>query len=234
MNAMFSRAGEHGNVLFLVLIAVILFAALSYAVTSSSRTQANKPKGIDTVGAAELNQYPATVRMATMSMRIEGTDVEALEFNPPANFSSLTSTDIGVFHPEGGGASYQAAASNLMASNNQGTWHFNAEFEIDNIGMNIGSDFAGNDIIAFLPGVRQGICTEINDKIDITTAVPNTNADFSTSYTKDMDDAYTSPSAEIIIGTAGSNGTGGLTGQPFGCFQNNGGEYVYYQVLLER
>ncbi|MGB1077399.1 MAG: hypothetical protein ACPG05_03755, partial [Bdellovibrionales bacterium] len=35
------------------------------------------------------------------------------------------------------------------------------------------------------------------------------------------------------IGDTGTANTTDLDGQPFGCFQNNGGNYVYYHTLSE-
>lgn len=227
------RAGERGNVLFLVLIAVVLFAALSYAVTQSTRQQGTKPGQGDLIGAAELNQYPAALRMTTLTMAVEGIAVDELEFNPPADFAALSSIKAGVFHPDGGGASYQMAAAALMAANDPGMWYYNMEFEIENIGLSAGSSFTGNDLIAFLPGIKEGICAKVNDHIGLST-IPQASADLSGSYKVTMDNMYVLPGGETVLGAAGGNGTNDLTGQPFGCFRNADGDYVYYQVLMDR
>ena len=63
------RKSESGNVLFLILIAVALFAALSYAVTQSSRSgssDASSEKSL--VSSSVLTEYPAGVRTAIMRM----------------------------------------------------------------------------------------------------------------------------------------------------------------------
>lgn len=65
------KAHEKGNVLFLILIAVALFAALSYAVTSSSRSggQSASSEKAQTEASALLS-YAATVKQAYLRMRI--------------------------------------------------------------------------------------------------------------------------------------------------------------------
>ena len=229
-----TRQAESGNVLFLILIAVVLFAALSYAVTSSTRSNNNNNESIDIIGSAQLNQFPTSLRIAIMQMLIQGTDAIELEFNAPENFDDINSIPAAVFHPQGGGLEYQRGAPDLMASGNQGMWHFNAEFEIDNIGLDATTDLSGNDIIAFLPGIKRGVCSKINEKAGISGAIPNSTSDLSSRYTLDMDDTYSLPSDEFILGTAGGNGTDSLTGMPFACFQNNSGDYVYYQILVAR
>lgn len=234
MNTDVSRGGERGNVLFLVLIAVILFAALSYAVTSSTRQPNAKNDSVDIIGGAELTQYPTSLRMAIMTMMVSGIDVDELEFNAPSSFGSGLNEEANVFHPAGGGAAYQNGAASVMASGTQGTWYINAEFEIDNVGVDISSNADGNDIIAFLPGIKEGICSKINDRAGLQDAIPNTSADLSGNYQLNMDSSYAFPTEEVILGAAGGNGTDSLTGQPLACFQNNGGQYVYYQVLVER
>lgn len=229
------QTGESGNVLFLILVAVVLFAALSYAVTSSTRTtDETGGSQTDRINAAALVQYPAGIRTSIMRMVVDGVATNELEFNTPADFDNLTDERIAVFHPAGGNATYQVAAPDTLTAGSTGAWSFNMEFEIDNIGSEIANDIGGNDVVAFLPGIREGICRHINREVGLTGPIPDTTADLSAAYSIVMNDAYVEPSAEIILGDLGGNGTESLTGQPFGCFRNNGGDYVYYHVLIER
>ena len=63
------------------------------------------------------------------------------------------------------------------------------------------------------------------------------NSDRAALYTKNM----VSDDASDYIATEGDvpdidDGAGTFNGQPFGCFQNGGGDgdYVYYHVVVER
>lgn len=231
-----NKSEERGNVLFLILIAVALFAALSYAVTQSTRgggEGANSETNL--VNSAQITQYPATVRTSIIRMAIRGVDFEDFEFNPPADFDDCTRDEACAFHPDGGGATYVTAPAAVMADGDPGTWHFNINFEIANIGISEATNIDGNEVIAFLPGISRGLCERINDELGIT-GDTGAGSDLSAIYELDMDDSYSLPATETILGVAGTS-TVGLLGQPFGCFQNNAGsdgEYVYYHVLLER
>lgn len=228
------RKGESGNVLFLILIAVALFAALSYAVTQSTRSGGGDASGeTNLINSAQLTQYPASVRTAIVRMIINGTGVEELEFNTPSNFGDCTGTGENcVFHPSGGGATYVNAPADVMAGSGQGTWHYNGEFEIVNIGTSVATSEAGNEIIAFLPGISVAVCNQVNDRNSVA-SLEDTGADISAAYLTDMDDTYdlTAVGGETILGVGA---TVDLEGHPFGCFRNNGGDYVYYHVLVER
>ncbi len=224
---------EDGNVLFLILIAVALFAALSYAVTSSTRSSGNAGSETDGIGAAQITQYPAGVSTSIVRMIIAGTSVEEIRFNRPSEYDDLDSVAIGVFHPSGGGATYNPAPADIMVDGNSGQWGFNGELEVPDIGL---AGAGGNDIIAFLVGIKQSICRKINKEHGLGNVIPVLSSDLSTEYTTRMfDDGssdYGLPSNDVPDITDGANS---FDGRPFGCFQNNGGgDYVYYHVVVER
>ncbi len=225
------RTSEKGNVLFLILIAVALFAALSYAVTQSTRSGGgDASKETNLVNAAGITQYPASVKTAITRMVVSNaTDPDSLLFNPPSTFSAFTTTypaTNGVFHPTGGGATYADAPASVMQSNGAGTWHFNGENQFTNIGTSGAMSTSNADVSAFLSGVKKAVCDSIHTKLGIPlTYATLTGIDLSS----DMNVA--DPNIDAGGGTIASTE---LTGQPQGCFQQPANNYVYYHVLVER
>lgn len=72
---------ENGNVLFLILIAVALFAGLSYAVTQSQRGSGNDVTSEKlSMRASAMLQYATSVRAAVHRMVIFGVDPADLNF----------------------------------------------------------------------------------------------------------------------------------------------------------
>ncbi|MFN3826971.1 MAG: hypothetical protein ACK4NR_05025 [Micavibrio sp.] len=229
-------SGEEGNVLFLILIAVVLFAALSYAVTRSTNASSGSVDNeSNKIAAAQIIQYPAGLRASIIRMTIGGMNAEDLRFDIPSDFSGLSGFTDQVFHPYGGGATWTEAPADLMENEMPGRWYFNAEFEIENIGLNSVSENRGNEIIAFLPGIKGGICSIINNDLGLS-GVPTIATDISTRYSLKMTvtDGYALPSDEVVLGVSAGNGSAVITGQPFGCFLNSNGNYVYYHVLADR
>lgn len=231
-----NRQSEAGNVLFLILLAVILFAALSYAVTQSSRTGGGDASSeSNLIRSSEITQYPAAVKTAMVRMVVNGKTYEELKFNPPADFAGLTDTTDGVFHPAGGSAVYQTASPDIMDDGLPGTWYFNPNFEIENIATTAATAAGGNEFIAFLPGIKTSICRKINEEVGIGTTIPATSGVASTDVDELYDDAdsETIPAETAILGSAAAFGTA-LSGQPAGCFTASDTVNVYYQVLAER
>jgi len=235
------RKGERGNVLFLILIAVALFAALSYAVTSSSRSggsDANSETNL--ISGATITQYPASVRTAIIRMIVSNNiGSDELMFNPPAQYGDVGYvTTQGVFHPDGGGATFAPAPADVVIGSTPQDWVFNAENEIYFVGVSGTTEdtviTASADIIAFLPNVQRNICERINEElgvgappvesgIDISTEMENTTGILSAAGGGTIGD-YT-----VSAGTASD-----LNAQPYGCFQQPAGTYNYYHVLVER
>ncbi len=255
-----AKAGESGNVLFLILIAVALFAALSYAVTQTSRSSGGDAgRETSRIGSAQVTQYPAGVRTSLIRMIIGGQDVTTLEFNAPANFANCegapTTFKRCVFHPNGGGATHTRAPNEVLSGADPdfaGDWIFNGANEIENIGTSEAGAGATStpapgssstaDLIAFLPGVAKAVCESINSELGLPTAVANITED-SILYTSTS--SMVNPNGTTDTRMPGDGASIGVTatalaGQPFGCFWDNNGNadgpasYVYYHVLIER
>jgi hypothetical protein len=232
-----SRTSEKGNVLFLILIAVALFAALSYAVTQSTRSGgSDASKETNLVNAAGLTQYPASIKTSITRMLISnGTTPAELLFDLPP-FTALTTTALqsrGVFYPTttsggGGGGTYIDAPSSVMANNLPGVWAFNSENQVTNIGTSSGTTDANNaDIISFLSGVKQSTCDSIHQRLGLAlTYATLTGIDVSSNM--NVANPGIVPTAAAIITS------GVLDGQPQGCFQQPANNYVYYHVIVER
>lgn len=244
------RRNEQGNVLFLILIAVALFAALSYAVTQSSRSGGGASDGeSNLVNSAQITQYPASVRTAIVRMIIGGVDVTQLNFDPPSAFSATCDTvpEPCVFHPDGGGATRVTAPPEVMTSDAQGEWIFTSDYAIENIGRTTAANNS-NDIIAFLPGVSQSLCERLNLELGVPTStdsdsdnVPDAGIVLANipTVTDEMDNG----NSGIGPAAAGASKrlTNDLSGQPFGCAdfdattdQTDDSDLVYFHVLVER
>ena len=236
------RTSERGNVLFLILIAVALFAALSYAVTQSTRSgsgTADQEQAL--LSSAAMTQYPTSMRTSLIRMVLGGTDISDIVFNAPADFSGVSDLTHDVFHPTGGGAVFQKAPADLMVGSGQGTWFHNANWDIPLIGID---GAGGNDLIAFLPGISQSICRQVNREFSLnTTGCTLTDGvipDLATATDElnirsnfEAGDTFPTGDNDDIDGIGGACTV--FDSQPSGCFNDTDtGEYVFYSVLLER
>jgi hypothetical protein len=241
------RVTEKGNVLFLILIAVALFAALSYAVTQSSRSgggDANNETNL--INSAQITQYPSSIRTAIIRMMVSNSiDPASLEFNPPSAFDDCTGASNPtpsftqcVFHPEGGGATYVLGSADVSTGNAQ-QWVFNGENEVNLVGTTDDTNPTAStaEIIAILPNVTRNICERINEELGIrdsggTVTVPlESGIDVTTQKIDGVAMVDGGPGGQIGGSTAPQEL---LNGQAFGCFQQPNGTYFYYHVLIEQ
>lgn len=236
---------ENGNILFLILIAVALFAALSYAVTQSNRSGGGTAERETTlIRSSQLTQYPSSLRTSIMRMTLSGVGEKTLLFNGPADFGMGKPIDLveeekrAVFHTYGGGGSYALAPSEIMMKSVATPYLYNAELQIENVGLTNVGNGNGNDIVSYLIGITEPMCKKLNEKYGIlvrTDSNGNGIPDIGGFTTNDfnrlavMDHDYIFPTDDgTIIG-------GDFTGQPFGCFENSDtGDLIYYFVLVER
>lgn len=220
-NTMNTRQNEQGNALFLILIAVVLFAALSYAITQSNRSSGNAGRETNTISGTTITQYTSGIRTGITRMLLRGTATSELRFDKPSDATYSSNTTQQVFHPDGGGVGYQTTDQNVVntliaettgAPNPNGNWHFLTTKPVKNIATTAG------DVVAVLEDVKKGVCEQLNQQINGSTTIPVASIN----------------DAAMIDATTEIDGVSGVAGQPFGCIKSSGTKYYYYHVLAEQ
>lgn len=217
-----SGHSQSGNALFLILIAVSLFAALAYAITSSSRGGGSIDKEQAVLLAAQITQQGAAIRTTITRMILTGTPSDLVAGAPSTFFAYsphpdqvFWDTEYGaygtdptneLFNPAGGGLIFPVPPENACDA---GGCH---AFGVPGWGFGLvavdGAGTAETDAIASFFGMKLDVCNAINKGLDL--GAP--------------------PALEDDL----SDGINPYPGSPGGCFDTGLGVYVYYHVLLER
>lgn len=244
---MTSQQHEAGNVLFLVLIAVVLFAALSFAVTMSSRSgSSDLDAEMSQIGTSRLSQNSLDLERAVIRLRISMQIAdETISFDNPIltgyDNPACTIDACKVFRPDGGQAPYVAPDKNWLdparaAEPYFGQWIFTGSTCIPGIGgghNNCDSDPKNYELVAYMPWLTRATCIHINRKLHVGTpgAEPPQAIGSAWAASPEFTGTYGSGAALLDGGNV-------LFSQMEGCFQGNGtppaGSYHYFRVLLPR
>ena len=241
---------QAGNVLFLILIAVALFAALAYAVTSSSRSGGSSTsKEKATANAAAIIQFGTALRNSIMRVKISNgctdTTLDLASAGYLRNSGSLGSnTNINapsdkrchIFDPAGGNmVAWKPPASSLDFNNPDiasptalRTGHGSiVVYQVKGIGTDdpASSDLS-NDLFFRIPYLKKETCLAINDLLN----VENSSNEAPSGVVTGSMGFYPNGSfaSTAILDNASTN-----THAAF-CNVNSSGIYIFYQALLER
>ena len=213
---------QRGNILFLILLAVVLFAALSYAMTGSQRGGV-KDASSETIrsGVASLFQFFDQVDAAVLRMRLTGgfaPENISLQYtlkkaDGTTQSVSSNSNCVGnacrVFLPDGGGATARGFENWALAPDGTGTTapgYYNfIVFDFPYAGT------SANDIILYVTKLQPAICTELNAALGITTTPTMTGSYLLATPTTNWDGAGYSISANASQ-LLGKNSFGRLVG----------------------
>ena len=175
------QRNHSGNVLFLILIAVALFAALSYAVTSSSKSGGGGvSKDKAKIVSAEIIQYATSIQQAiTRMMLMNGCSDTQISFENAGvagyvNASAPADSRCHVFHPNGGGISFvnpeEKWQDTTLASSLGGVvgqYYMTAKICLPGVGSgklptcwSNGQD--DTELLFVLPWVSEELCTALN------------------------------------------------------------------------
>lgn len=238
---------QKGNVLFLILIAVALFAALSYAVTQSSRSGGDASRETNVINTSSLTQYPNQVRTAVLRLVIAGTDPSSLQFNSPDEFDTATYTKFikarGVFHVDGGAASWQNVPAKLHANAGDTNWIYSMAFRVPGLGTD-NTDGTGNELIAFADDLTDTMCSRLNQDLGWGSSIPVLSSAVTITDVRDAAHRIAvaadlaSPSSDGVfpnMTVASPVAADWMKNKAFGCFRNaSGGHNVFYYTLVER
>lgn len=236
---------ESGNVLFIILIAIALFGALSFAVSNMMRS--GNAEAISeqraSILADEILAYARDIRQTVQNLRISnGCEDEDISFENSIitgyeHTSPVARDECKIFHPDGGGLSYIAPIEDWLVTLSpvpvfRGEWYFGPVCAED-IGQAGACSEATKDVVMFLPYINKQLCITLNDKL----GVDNPSGD---------------PPVEASNGWTASNfkftgdfSVGGTqlqqAGNRAGCFEGFNASsippsdtYHFYQVLLVR
>ena len=174
-----TRSSNHGNVLFLILIAVALFAALSYAVTQSSNPAGNNAsKEQAELIAAQIVQSAAGIKFAYDRLNISGR-YDQIHFDDSADNpagivyvgsnATATGRTIGIFNSASGLTIPNIPEAAFTASVNDAAFIYSA-IEIDTDGDGT-SEFdlgtSGSDIVLRYAFLTEEVCRAINRRLGI-------------------------------------------------------------------
>ncbi len=237
---------QSGNVLFLILIAVALFAALSYAVTSSTRngsTSISKDKV--RANASQIIQFGAAMRSAIMRVKISsGCTDYTLDFTS-AIFQTTSNVDLNlansnapatlichIFDAKGGAVVPTIPVANSLAPTLTNTKSGHVRILVGQI-KGIGTDAASgtesaNDLLYNQPFLTRETCLAINDILKVTNPggeppIPVVSGSLA-SYNGTLASTYIEEYADPEIPSVGAY-----------CRQNTTGTYyIFVQILSER
>ena len=150
----------NGNALFLILIAVALFAALSYAVTNSGRGGGGIDKEQAELAAASLLQYVAAIETAHQRLKIVG-NYNWSRISYGGSNADCADADCALFDSQGGGApSLTMVPANAIGDPNSK----NARIRfIDNAGIGTNTP----DLGILIAGIPFEVCKAVNRAVGI-------------------------------------------------------------------
>ena len=227
------RQSERGNVLFYVMFAVALLAALSYAVSQSGRgsiTQLNAEKA--RLLADEILQYGNVLASAAAQLRLRGCKDTEISFENPIltgthiNASAPPDKTCHIFDPAGGGVTYHT----FDVSGVTGTPRFQTGNQaITQIGMDNEADLWMHITLDNSESAHM-LCAQINDLIELGVENDTSTAafePFQNGTWADTDFTGSFPSAGAI-----SNAD--LDGKTAWCAGHTTDLVSFYRVLIAR
>ncbi|MDD9901342.1 MAG: hypothetical protein OXT65_10215 [Alphaproteobacteria bacterium] len=167
-----STSPQNGNALFLILIAVALFAALSYAITKSGRGSGSIERETQSLDAAQAIQYIGSIQAALQRLLLSGCSDTTVSFHYDSDGDSTLETNgdddyynptspvnysCHVFHENGGNLTWQNPPVRLTTDN----WRISGAAPARGIGTTDVSE-----LVIWMTDLSIEVCIELNKKLN--------------------------------------------------------------------
>ena len=220
---------DKGNVLFLILIAVGLFAALSYAVTQSSRGSTGIDREEAALTAAQIFQYASLVENAINRLRVgNGCRDTDISFENPVSTANYTNpsapgdSSCHVFEASGGGLQF------IEAPDGNDEWLFSGEIVVEEHTINVSG--INPELTIILPRISAEVCQAINRAIGIDHPVDNVPVGVNSLAQNPFTGTYLSQD-----GLGGPTSDPVFANEPSACFREaDTDELFFINVLIAR
>jgi hypothetical protein len=171
---------ECGNVFLYLLIGIALFASLTFVITRSQNTAETNVLGQAQVetSAQRLIGYMNEASQTYLQMKNTGTSLAEIDLVLPSAGGFTAGSHIHkLFHPEGGGLTYNAM--------NEATFRASATTPVGWKFVKVNADWtatSGTDLVMTYIRVKQPICAEINRRITGSTTIPTVTVNFTNTF----------------------------------------------------
>jgi hypothetical protein len=210
---------QSGNTLIIILIAVAMFASLTYAFTQGSRTSSSALTSEQSrMAAQEIIAYGETIKSGFQKLRLRGVAIDGVSFyntqylyydgtlvSPQAQYPKCTTNECMMFHKDGANinpvilpSSYFIDPPSPASGIKYGVWYDRVP-NMDGIGTN------AKDGVYILSGLQKEICIKINDILGIINSSgnpPKFTPNGSSAYPTDLYAASIPFSGGIVTNTA--------------------------------
>jgi hypothetical protein len=230
-----NKAKQAGNAMIYVLVAIVLFAALSMIL--SRQTDISETSEIDAAKAemygTQFIAYSAAAKSAVDQMIFSGTRMDSLDFTLPSQAGFNTAPTINkVYHPDGGGlnaGTLPAETTTSAIADPVAGWYMG---RFNNVEW---TKTTATDVILVAYQIKKPICEKINEKAIGSATIPQ----LTTSIRSIMiDDAFYAGTVNADFLTDPNN-VGSVCDECHGrsslCVEDQaGGTYAFYAVIEER
>jgi hypothetical protein len=213
-----------GNVLLYVLIAVVLFGALSFMLTKQmdgNSTTNSLKRGTDRLSSEDLINYATTMRSVVEQMTV-------IQNVLPTEFSFIKPADVGYNTPPHSAKVYHAAGGGMNLFNAKDAFFAPTSAKrgwIVQQGTNVEwTRTTASDIILTFLDVENSLCQEINTRLYKDSSIPTTTVD----------------SSAMLVNGGGDDADFTLASCPSCnqrvsfCIKDAAGKNAFYNIILAR
>lgn len=227
---------QRGNALFLILIAVALFAALSYAVTQSGRGGGNTNAEKARLDAGQILQTVGRMQTALTRLQVTNACTETMiSFETAtstnyANSNAPTDKSCNFFDANGGGLSGISVPSSATTTGSSRSFGYSASYRIVGVGTN------NSDLIMGVSDLTPDVCAQLNSLLGIATIGNRTGNPSPGRFVGGYDDSGTAVSFDTTASgrMAACIKVSQMGGQAFSSSDVTNPSYTFYSVLIAR